>query len=330
VVKPVQLVQERHLYRTLVAELRGGLAIDLEPSPDFDRSIDEIWATDSGDGGGERILIIGSSNARRLHAAMIEAGKEAELIYLEQLRVIRSAGEHIRSKIKEVLAKKQPTAIVLQILDNTVFEVITEEGERLPPQRVDGRTHFAGDIAVADKAVLRKLLKLCSPALDATDSIKTAFIGPLPRYVTGACCSEGSHMVNRKEPDFFQKMKQDLAALNKEIKEFLFNDDYQYMRVMDPWVGLKNMSPDTVWGADPVHIRQDHMKHLVEGVQITLAKITPKRRRDSVEASGNKRSRGGSRSGGGGRGVFGGSLGGEGGGRGPGITARGRGHRGSQ
>jgi hypothetical protein len=64
-----------------------------------------------------------------------------------------------------------------------------------------------------------------------------------------------------------------------------------------------------------VHIKRELMKHLVEGVQITLDKITPKRRRDSVESSGSKRVRGGGRGGGGG-------------GRGPGTAARGRGHRG--
>jgi hypothetical protein len=112
---------------------------------------------------------------------MTEAGKVAELICLEQLRVIRSNGELIKKKINEAVEKERPTAIVIQILDNTLFEVIAEEGERLPPQRVDGRAHFAGDMAVADRALLRKLLMLCRPALDATDGIKTAFIGPLPR-----------------------------------------------------------------------------------------------------------------------------------------------------
>jgi hypothetical protein len=315
-VKPAQLVQERFLYRTLVTELRGGLAIDLEPSPDFDRGIgDASGPVVSGGGGGERYLIVGSSNARRLHEALTEAGKVSELIYLDQLRIIRSTGELIKAKIGEAVAKEKPTAIVIQILDNSLFEVITEEGERLPPQKVEGRTHFAGDIAVADRAVLRKLLMLCRPALDATEGIKTAFIGPLPRYVMGACCDEMGHMANRTEPGFFQRMKQDLAVLNKEIKDFLFNDDYQNVRAMDPWVGLKNLGPDMVWGEDPVHIKRELMKHLVEGVQITLDKITPKRRRDSVESSGSKRARGGGRGGGGG-------------GRGPGTAARGRGHRG--
>jgi uncharacterized membrane protein YgcG len=138
-------------------------------------------------------------------------------------------------------------------------------------------------------------------------------------------------MANRTEPGFFQKMKQDLAALNKEIKDFLFNDNYQNVRAMDPWVGLKNMGPDMVWGEDPVHIKKELMKHLVEGVQITLAKITPKRRQDSVEASRNKRARGGSRGGDGGRGrgAFRGGIGSSGGSRSSGITARSRGHRGS-
>jgi hypothetical protein len=105
-VKPAQLVQERYLYRTLVAELRGGLAIDLEPSPDFDRGIRDVSGPVASGGGGERYLVIGSSNARRLHEALTESGKVAELVYLDQLRIIRSTGELIKAKICEAVAKE--------------------------------------------------------------------------------------------------------------------------------------------------------------------------------------------------------------------------------
>jgi hypothetical protein len=211
-VKPANLVQERQLYRTLVAELRGGLAIDLEPSPDFDRSIrNEEVETISGDE--DKYLIVGSSNARRLHKAMKDIGRVAELVYVEQLRIIRGSGEMIRDRMKEVLKEFRPTVVIMQLLDNTAFEVITEDGERLPPQKLDGKTHFAGDIAVIDKVVMRKLLRMCRLALDATEGIQTVFIGPLPRYVTGACCRYSGHMGNRTEPGYFLKMKQDLAAV---------------------------------------------------------------------------------------------------------------------
>jgi hypothetical protein len=82
----------------------------------------------------------------------------------------------------------------------------------------------------------------------------------------------------------------------------------------------------TKWGADPVHVREEHLRYLIEGVQITLAKISTKRRRGSVDNSGSKRAKGfPGRGGGGSRGGYGGASSGRGGG----IAARARGHRGS-
>jgi uncharacterized membrane protein YgcG len=61
--------------------------------------------------------------------------------------------------------------------------------------------------------------------------------------------------------------------------------------------------------------REEHLRYVVEGVQITLAKITPKKRRGSVDNSGSKRARSfPSRGGGGGRGGYGGASTGRGGG----------------
>jgi hypothetical protein len=48
-VKPASVAQEKALYETLVAELRSGLALDVEPSPKIDRAVKPIK---SGGGGG--------------------------------------------------------------------------------------------------------------------------------------------------------------------------------------------------------------------------------------------------------------------------------------
>jgi hypothetical protein len=82
------------------------------------------------------------------------------------------------------IARKKPAAIVLQFLDNTVFEAPTEDGTRIPPQEaIEGKYHLDGDIVVADNATTVRLLRLCRPAFNATTGINTVMIGPLPRYV---------------------------------------------------------------------------------------------------------------------------------------------------
>jgi hypothetical protein len=72
-------------------------------------------------------------------------------------------------------------------------------------------------------------------------------------------------------------MKRDLAALNRTIKEFLHHDGYDNIRAMDPWIGLKHLEPDQIWGSDPVHVKLEHLGNLVRGIQISLEKLSPKK-----------------------------------------------------
>jgi hypothetical protein len=329
--KPASVGQEKALYETLIEELRSGLALDVEDAPDFDRSV-----RPGGSGGGDVnnnsrplvttdvILVVGGSNAQRLSKAFEEEGIAADLVHIPNMRVIRGTGEVLAERLKEAIAKRRPASIVFQYLDNSVFEALTEEGSRIPPRKLDGRYHFDGDIVVADKATVVKFMRMCRPALNATEGIPTAFIGPMPRYVTGSCCGDAEHMANRSTPGFEAKMRGDLADLNRTVKEFLRNDGYSNIRAMDPWVGLRQYEKRELWGKDPVHILQDKYRALVEGVKITISKLSPKRRRDSIGNPGPDSKRGRTE-GRGGRGGGGGGQGWGGGGSGGGSVGRGSG-----
>jgi hypothetical protein len=177
-------------------------------------------------------------------------------------------------------------------MDNSMFEALTEEGTRIPPRRLDGRLHFDGNIAVADKAAVTRMLRLCRPGFNSTDDILTAMIGLMPRYVTNACCNDPEHMANRCTPGFLAKMKKELEVLNRTIKEFLHGDGYNNICSMDPWVGLRHLETSQIWqiwGNDPVHFKREHLACVVEGVKITLSKILPKRRRESQSGPPNKK-----------------------------------------
>jgi hypothetical protein len=332
-VRAPSAAQEKDFYAALANELRAGLALNVELEPSFDRAVREgATAAAMGDGG---YLVIGGDNAKLLQKALQQSGKAATLIHLANFRIIRGAGEAVAAKIKEAIVQKRPAAIVFEILDDTVYEVLTEEGDKLPPRRIDGVMHMEGDIKLCEKAVLLKILKMCRPILEATDGISTVFIGPMPRYVTAACCSNAAHMPNRRQLNFLEELKRDLAGANMVIKEFLYNEDFNNVRAMDPWVGLRHIASDTLWGEDPVHVKEEHVQQLVKGVDLALSKIKPKRRRDSNNNSMQKRGRmadgdrrGWGGGGGGGRGG-GGSGGGGATGRGGGGSGGGRGGGGS-
>jgi hypothetical protein len=96
-------------------------------------------------------------------------------------------------------------------------------------------------------------------------------------------------MANRCTPGFLAKMKKELEVLNRTIKEFLHGDGYTNIRSMDPWVGLRHLETNQIWGNDPVHVNREHLACVVEGVKITLSKISSKRRRESQSGPPSKK-----------------------------------------
>jgi hypothetical protein len=288
---PISAANEKLMISTMIQEIRTGMAIDLEPTPSFERGVD--WCMAQAATGG--VLIVGSSNAKRLHTAMVGDGSPADLIYEPNLKINKHSVQLLEEKMKLAIKSKKPDLIVLQLLDGSVFFTLTEEGTKIPMENSGGRCHAPGDLALADKQAMEKILILCKPLLQVAGNIKTVVVGPLPRYITAGCCSKEEHMPNRKSPRFLERMVSDLAVLQKSIKDFLFNENLRSARAMDPWVGLREMQVSSLWGADPLHVRQEHFGPLVEGVRITADKIAnngnAKRRMGGPESSESKRSK---------------------------------------
>jgi hypothetical protein len=286
-VKPATKEREQLLMTKIIGEIRKGLAIDLEPTPSFERGVGPVMAPPSNG----KILVLGSSNGRRLKAALQEAGMEADLMYEPRLVISRGTVEELATALAKNIKKSRPEAIVLQVLDNSVYKALTEEGVKIQHSYQGDGVHYDGDLALCDRHELAKLLKLLKPLLEAADGIKAVVVGPLPKYVTASCCDDPKHMQNRKDTAFLPNLLGELVAINKGIKDFLFMEGFRNMRVMDPWVGLRRLDVNDVWGDDPVHIRRCHYKHLAEGVKLTLDKIKGKKRTGSQQDSATKRGR---------------------------------------
>jgi uncharacterized membrane protein YgcG len=315
-VAPANLKAEEVLVNKLIGELRAGLAINLEPSPSMERRVGPCSAAAAGGG----ILVVGSNNAKRLHAAMEEAGEEAgeeaDLIYEANFRVTRASVEDLTEKVKNKINAKRPDVVVVQILDSSLYSSLSKEGERSAMVKVGNRYHAEGDLALADPQTLLKLLKLCRQLFEVVGDTNMVMGGPLPRYVTAGCCSLASHMPNRSGPDFTNNMLSELYVLNKCVKDFLYNEDYRRARAMDPWVGLRDIAVTALWGNDPVHILPEHFRPLVEGVRISIGKIPTngnvKKRMRAGDAVDQERKRGKSGDRRGGHGGGGGARGGPG------------------
>jgi hypothetical protein len=284
--RPIGEKEEKDCICLLISELRSGLAIDLDPTPSFERGVAALVVGDDG----ELTVVVGSSQAVQLHDAMKSAGMNTCLVEIPNWRITKVEVDTLLNRLNEALKNKKVGAVVFQFMDNTIYTALTEDGNKTPPTLVDGVSHMVGDLTVCDRSVLNKLLKLCMPLLAATEGIKTVLVGPLPRYVTGSCCQDPEHMPNRLRARFLEDLVADLDDVHKCARDFLFVEGLRNMRVMNPWVGLRGSSPANIWGEDPVHVKQEMQMKLVEGVKLTLNKITLKRGSDSREPE-PKRSR---------------------------------------
>jgi uncharacterized membrane protein YgcG len=317
--RPAGEREERELLCSIISEIRCGMAIDLDPSPSFERGV----AADLG-GSGEKVLVVGGSYAHKLHTVMREGGTAVELLYFPDWRVQKTSVEQMVAEVEKAVHKNKIEAVVFQVMDDTIYTAITEEGEKIPPRKIGNVEHIEGDLSVVDRAVLSKLLRLCMPLVAATTGIKTVWIGPLPRYVTGSCCQEAGHVANRQQRGFLDTVLESLEEVHRCTRDYLFTEGMRHARVMNPWVGLRSTSPSNIWGEDPVYIKKELMPRLAEGVKITLNKISLKRRGEGEEPETKRgRRQPGGNSGGEGRrdsysrgGSSRGSGGGSGGGRG--------------
>jgi hypothetical protein len=276
--RPVGEKEEKDFECSLISEIRSGIAIDLDPTPSFERGV----AATIGGEAGEVVLIVGGKQAAKMHTEMRREGLEADLIELPLWRISKTEVDSLLVRIEQAKAEKNVAAVVFQLMDNTVFTAITEEGEKIQPVMRDNTLHWVGDLSVCDKPVLAMLLKILKPVLEATSDYKTVLVGPLPRFVTGSCCEEPGHIPNRDQPGFLNNMVGELEELHKNVRDFLFVEGLHHVRVMNPWVGMRGASPTIIWGEDPILIKPAMLPKLVEGVKLTLLKITLKRRSDNA------------------------------------------------
>jgi hypothetical protein len=108
----IQQPEEKALVTTMIAEIREKQAIDLDPSPAFERGL----------GGQDRprqyidFAVVRSSHASKVSAALKRQGFSCELVYTANWRISPSAVEDMRIRLKEVVREKDPTTIVFHLL----------------------------------------------------------------------------------------------------------------------------------------------------------------------------------------------------------------------
>ena len=279
---PTTEEQESRVIQALVNDIKTKLALNLDDSPVTSRKLSRKES-----GGGDKLLVVGCSNAARLAAALVAKGVPSGSVICNGWRANKQSVMDMANHVRTELEGANYTAIIFQILDNNIYFARQEDGGLSPAKKqADGIYHVEGDLVVADKAAQLAILNMCKPLWDLAEDMKLVIMGPLPRYVLAGCCSAQGHVQNRSSANFYPKLRQELATVNASIKDYLFTSGRRNGRAMDPLRNLQGLSPGDIWGSDPIHPKKDIYSRLADGVRDVERSCGPGHRKRSAEDAG--------------------------------------------
>jgi hypothetical protein len=144
-IRPLIFSLEKRWVEALISELRSKQALDLDPSPTLERGLGvQPRAYRKVD-----FLVVSSSNAARLTKALNEAGYSVCKMIDNNWRINRDSCSKMATSMARHIANEDPGAVVLQILDGSMFYTRSPDGSRvLPKKSSDGRYHIEGELVV--------------------------------------------------------------------------------------------------------------------------------------------------------------------------------------
>ncbi len=167
--------------------------------------------------------------------------------------------------------------VILDLLSNGSFMGTTEDGMPLPVVPLtDGRYHVPGSLIPTPLSIIRKTLQSCEGIASVVKKSKVILIGPSPRYVSGRCCDDVTHLENYNNPDYENEILSGIETVNRALEKWAAENDLDYSLV-DPTEHSvpadfplgEHVTPDgSAWWStnDPVHLAQESYQVLASVV----------------------------------------------------------------
>jgi hypothetical protein len=238
-VVPASPATEKLAITTMLISLKDNFGIDVNTDPKFDRN-----PTNSPKECCD-YLVIGSEHAELTANQMKKRGLNVQTVILLNYR---ASTIHV-GKIREELAKctvSRDTIVVLQLFDNGLFMVATEEGGLIPMHKdPSGTIHAIGELVLVPKEWQWKLYDQIEKELTDLKENPTIIMAPLPRYMTGPCCESVDHMVNLRTTELRAAMEQEIYQVRKNLKDFAFRRGRRAVVTVSTWGLVKRL--EEVW-----------------------------------------------------------------------------------
>jgi hypothetical protein len=126
------------------------------------------------------------------------------------------------------------TCIIYQLFDNNTYLSFDVSGTRALPVKLDNnRYHVPGRLVFLERTG-KELFMLALPLLQAGGNNTNIMLSPLMRYVNSSCCSNSSHLTNRKERKLSTAMGEAIREIKEWISDFAFTRRIRNFAVLCP------------------------------------------------------------------------------------------------
>jgi hypothetical protein len=265
-IKVATTAVEKEAVACLATEMRERMAIDLETKPVINRWPD-VSAARLGASNVKNFLLVGSSHAGKLGAALRKKGRNTEVIYEANWRVYRENAIEMAEKITDKLNRVQTNAVIFCMLDCNIYSALDFEGNTVPASRDrNGNVHVKGDLIVVSKSAQHIIFNAVRPMLNAVRGRNCIIMALMSRNVFKSCCEDSEHLTNRNTSAFRHQLMGDLKEVADNIRDFCFTTGYRMVKILDPAVSWRGKEIDTIWKDDPVHPSEAAYSLLADGV----------------------------------------------------------------
>jgi hypothetical protein len=182
------------------------------------------------------VVLVGASHAARLIDHLESANLSVVDSTMPGFHITEQSIAELSAYLAERVADLDPenTVVVIQLLDNSVFECLTEQGDKVLPKRGgDGKFHTPGNLKVIGKDSLRELFMLMQPVFKILKNFSVVVLSPLPRYLWHRCCNDPTHIVNLEQTDFANDMGRGLKDLTTNLRNMIFMRKLRGVTVMN-------------------------------------------------------------------------------------------------
>jgi hypothetical protein len=261
---PLNEESERSLVLSLIHDLNEIYATGLCEQPVVDRYMeDEVFLSDGQPK--HRLILLGSSHLNRIGEHVDHDKYNVVNLCKPGFRITTNSVADLTKKLEAELQEPAPgpCTLILQLFDNSVYQVGVPGGVRYLPERDQyGQFHITGSLHVAEKGAVKEMVGMLAPLFKLMGQMRKLILTPLARYWLKTCCENPDHHTNYSSSTYLPVLGSNVFKLRESIRDSLFTRRTSNFRVICPnrMLGLGPMLDDEkaseiseLWGRDAVH-----------------------------------------------------------------------------